>query len=180
MLTVIMIVVFILNWIILTSSVNDKTRETSFEWFHPLWGAWDGSVALNGLEDRDLDLTLSAHPQYLSFHLSFWFFSMGLYWRKYADDSHCDCERDYLRRAAIEGEVYALLAAGVVYANHINEIQIRHGDQMRFSKILTSISNLCDLVGIDQDEPMPTFLNSADLSTAGFDESAGIDEQKTG
>jgi len=176
-LTIIMIIVLIGNYIVLTSSANDETHEADFEWSHPLWGTWDGSIALNGLEDRDLDLTLSIHPQYFSFHLSLWFSSVGLYWRKYGDAGHCDCDRDFIRRDAVVDEIHTLLAAGMVYFNRMQGVFGRRSDQLRLTALMGSINRLCELAEINVDRSMPFTMECTESLKANFDEIGGNHEQ---
>jgi len=67
----------------------------SLEWSR---GNFEAFMSIVGYAYRDFDLTISLHPQYISFNLSLWFFAIGIFWSMF--ESHLDCEQDQGHTAA--------------------------------------------------------------------------------
>lgn len=145
------LIVAVLNLIIISSPANDETHEAAFEWTHPLWGTWDGTVATNGLDSRDFDLTLSAHTQYLSFHISLWFVSAGLYWRKYADSAHLDCADDHVSISTLRPLVEdAILEARVLLTKTYITSGTSHMERMqRAAVVVRKLEGIAQVVKLD-------------------------------
>lgn len=75
-----------------------KTLSLSWDRKNTLWGDFETFISIVKHEDRDIDLTLSIHPQYFSFQLSLWFVATGFFWSMHG--THLDCERDQGKEAA--------------------------------------------------------------------------------
>jgi hypothetical protein len=77
-----------------------KTLSLSWDKKNTLWGNFETFISIVKHEDRDIDFTLSIHPQYFSFQFSLWFVAAGIFWSMHG--THLDCERDQGETAAIE------------------------------------------------------------------------------
>jgi len=60
-----------------------------------LWcGQFAYDIGIEGYDERDLDFTLSLHPQYVTLQISLWYVTLYAGWSMYATHADCASDRD--------------------------------------------------------------------------------------